>query len=63
LGLRFVAAELFMIYDDQIEAAIAAPTAVKGELLCVCKMSAKALRSEVVPRSLFDNRIERVISI
>lgn len=67
-----------MTYDDQIEAAIADQdidrlikfaygdtcrcTTVKGEPMCVCKMFAAALRSKVVPRSLFENRIERIAS-
>ncbi|MGM4896977.1 hypothetical protein [Tardiphaga sp. 839_C3_N1_4] len=65
-----------MTYDDQIGAAITDPdldrlikfaygdtcrcTTVKGEPVCVCKMFAAALRSKVVPRSLFENRIEGV---
>ena len=73
------ASEIFMTYDDQIEAAIADKdidglikfaygdtcrcTTVKGEPMCVCKMLATALRSKVVPRSLFKKRIERVASI
>ncbi|MGM4967823.1 hypothetical protein AB7714_30290 [Tardiphaga sp. 1201_B9_N1_1] len=68
-----------MTYSDQIEAAIADRdidrlikfaygdtcrcTTVKGEPMCVCKMLAAALRSKVVPRSLFQNRIERAPSI
>ncbi|WP_092151828.1 hypothetical protein [Bradyrhizobium sp. NFR13] len=68
-----------MTYDDQIEAAIADRdidtllkfaygdtcrcTTVKGEPMCVCKMLAAALRSKVVPRALFENKIERVTSI
>lgn len=68
-----------MTYDNQIEAAIADRdidrllifaygdtcrcTTVKGEPMCVCKMLATTLRSKIVPRSLFDNRIERVEAI
>jgi len=74
-----LAIETLMTYDDQIEAAIADQdigqlikfaygdtcrcTTVKGEPMCVCKMFAVALRSKVVPRSLFENRIERVASL
>lgn len=70
------ASEIFMTYDDQIEAAIADKdidrlikfaygdtcrcTTVKGEPVCVCRMFAATLRSKVVPRSLFENKIERV---
>jgi len=32
----------------------------KGDPMCVCKMFAEALRTKVVPRLLFQNRIERV---
>ena len=65
-----------MIYDDQIEQAIAAHdidalirfaygsaclcTTVKGEPQCVCRMQAKALRAKLVPQALFRNQIERV---
>ena len=68
-----------MTYADQIETAIADQdidrlikfgygdtcrcTTVKGEPMCVCKMLATVLRFKVVPRSLFENRIERVTSI
>ncbi|KAA0070541.1 hypothetical protein CIW50_27240 [Tardiphaga sp. P9-11] len=68
-----------MTYADQIETAIADQdidrlikfaygdicrcTTVKGEPMCVCKMLATALRSKVVPRLLFENKIERVTSI
>lgn len=37
-------------------------TKLKGEPLCVCKMFGEALRKKVVPRLLFQNRIERVDS-
>lgn len=66
-----------MTYDDQVEAAIEAQdfdklikfaygdackcTTVKGEPLCICKMQSAALRSKVVPRPLFQNKIERVV--
>jgi hypothetical protein len=67
-----------MTYDDQIETAIGnrdidrliklaygdtcSCITVKGEPMCICRMLAAALRSKVVPRSLFKNRIERVPS-
>lgn len=37
-------------------------TTNKGEPMCICKMFAEALRKKVVPRPLFQNRIERVIA-
>jgi hypothetical protein len=49
-----------LTYADQIETAIADQDI---DRLCVCKMLATVLRSKVVPRSLFENRIERVTSI
>jgi hypothetical protein len=79
IRIDHTARSTFLTYDDQIETAISDQdidrlikfaygdtcrcTTVKGEPMCVCKMLATALRSKVVPRSLFENRIERVASI
>lgn len=65
-----------MTYEERVEQAIAANdistlhkyaygytcrcTKVKGEPLCVCDMQAKALRQKIVPRALFDGKIQRV---
>jgi hypothetical protein len=65
-----------MTYEENVEQAIAANdilalhkfaygypcrcTKVRGEPLCVCDMQAKALREKIVPRALFEGKIQRV---
>ena len=65
-----------MTYEENVEQAIAGNdilalhrfaygypcrcTKIKGETLCVCDMQAKALRAKIVPRALFDGKIQRV---
>ena len=65
-----------MTYEENVEQAIAANdilalhrfaygypcrcTTIRGEPLCVCDMQAKALREKIVPRALFEGKIQRV---
>ena len=65
-----------MTYEENVEQAIAANdiltlhkfaygypcrcTKIRGESLCVCDMQAKALRKKIVPRALFEGKIQRV---
>ena len=65
-----------MTYEEKVEQAIAANdilalhkfaygypcrcTKIRGEPLCVCEMQAKALREKIVPRALFEGKIQRV---